>query len=335
MARARSAVSNARRIEREAARHLRELDSYGRAQTVWEERQRAEHEASVYESKIEFLVSMHKDCGPIWDWLKVATNHAPSWPEPTHLLEEQAVAAASSYKPTFFEALFGGEKRRRADFKLAIAEAQQREAQALVAARAEYAQQLERFQWERQVSAAVLAGDLKAYRTVIDDLSPFSELVDSGMNVAVDVLRQDVAVLRCMVRDNSAVPREEKKVSAKGKLTSKTMAVSTYWGVYQDYVCGCALRVAREIFALLPVPRVVINIAIAGLDSSTGHDADSTILAVSMPREIAAKLNYDALDPSDSLKNFSHRIKFKKSVGFEPVDPMSADESFITTSGRR
>ena len=132
-------------------------------------------------------------------------------------------------------------------------------------------------------------------------LSPFAELVYSGMNVAVDVLRQDVAVLRCMVRDNSAVPREEKKVSAKGKLTSKTMAVSMYWGVYQDYVCGCALRVARETFALLPVPRVVINVAIAGLDSSTGHDAESTILAVSVPREIAESersLDARALTPS-------------------------------------
>jgi hypothetical protein len=74
---------------------------------------------------------------------------------------------------------------------------------------------------------------------------------------------------------------------------------------------------------------------IAGVDSSTGHDAYLTILAASIPREIAETHNFDALDASDSFTNFSHRMKFKKSSGFEVVDSISADESFITTGRRR
>jgi hypothetical protein len=170
---------------------------------------------------------------------------------------------------------------------------------------------------------------------VITYLSPFSELTESGMNVSVAVLRHDVAVLRCVVDDESIVPQEEKKLSAAGKLQTKRIAAGTYWGLYQDYVCGCALRIAREVFALLPLPRVVVNVSRPGIDSATGHSRGMDILAVSIPREVAAKLHYNALDPSDSLVNFPHRMRFKKSSGFEPIEPIAADESFITTGNER
>lgn len=387
MARVDPWTAHIRREERAAAQRRRELAAQAKLQAAWQERQRAEYEVSVYENQIEFLLSIHKDCGPNWDWARVVRRAPPSPPTPQNTYEQQvrqamarampqppqpmmqyesvAQAQALAYSPTLIEKMFGGEQRRRAELENAIAVARQHDAQAFAHARAQYqlvveqwsrelgaAQQrdvtafntaqaqheidVQRHAWEQQAGAAVLAGDLNAYRTVLTYLSPFLELTESGMNVSVGILRHDVAVLRCVVDDDSIVPQTKKELSAAGKLLNKTVPAGTYWALYQDYVCGCALRIAREVFALLPLPRVVVNVARSGLDTSTGHMAGVDILAVSIPRETAATLRYETLDPSDSLVHFPHRMKFKKTSGFESIEAMTADESFIsTTNGRR
>ena len=245
------------------------------------------------------------------------------------------MTAAQAADARAFAAAQGEHAKLVERYERDLAEAQRKDSAALVAAQTDYAQHLAQINWERQVAAGVLRGDISAYRSVLEHLSPFEELVESGMVVSVAELRADVGVLSCIVKDDAVMPKEKKELSAAGKLITKAIAAGTYWATYQDYVCGCALRAAREVFALLPLPRLVVNVAIAGIDTATGHPADITILAVSIPREIAARLRYESVDPSDSLANFDYRMKFKKSSGFEPVEPISADESFIDTRARR
>ena len=109
------------------------------------------------------------------------------------------------------------------------------------------------------------------------------------------------------------------------------MAAGKYWALYQDHVCSCALRIARETLAVLPVSRVLVNVRATRLDSSTGHPGVVTLLGVNIVREILGRLNLATIDPSDSMKNFPHRMKFKKTAGFEPVEPVTTDEQWVTT----
>jgi len=322
------------RNEREAARRRKELVAYSRAQAVWQEHQRAQYEVNVFENQIEFLNSMHKDCGETWDWRHLAVRQLPPPPSEGHAYEEAARRVAADYAPSFLEKTFGGATKRRAQLQQSVEQARQQDVQLFQAAQAEHAGQVEMSNWERATAAGIIAGDLAAYHTVIEHLSPFAELVESGMTVSIDALQLDVAVVRCVVADNSVVPSEEKKLTASGKLGTKKIAAGTYWSLYQDYVCGCALRVVREMFALLPLPRIIVNVAISGVDSSTGRHGQVIILTMSVPREVATGLRYATLDPSDSLKNFPHRIKFKKTSGFEAVEPMSVSEAFITSATR-
>jgi hypothetical protein len=89
---------------------------------------------------------------------------------------------------------------------------------------------------------------------------------------------------------------------------------------------------AREAFAVLPVSRAVVNIGPVQVNTQTGHKEPATFLAVHFARDILNKLNLGQIDPSDSMKNFPNRMKFKKTAGFEPVQPMTLDEQWITTS---
>jgi hypothetical protein len=83
------------------------------------------------------------------------------------------------------------------------------------------------------------------------------------------------------------------------------------------------LRVGRELLALLPVPVVVVNAVADVLNSSTGNIESHTILSVAMSGDVLAGMNFKALDPSDSMKNFKHNMTFSKTGGFSPVEKLS------------
>ncbi|MBI5161247.1 MAG: DUF4236 domain-containing protein, partial [Micrococcales bacterium] len=127
------------------------------------------------------------------------------------------------------------------------------------------------------------------------------------------------------------VPKEELKLTAGGKVSNKDMPAGRYWALYQDHVCSCAMRMARETFAVLPVSRAIVNVRATRLDSSTGHPGSVTLLGVNFLRDVVGRLNLATIDPSDSMKNFPHRMKFKKTAGFEPVEPLTADEQWVAT----
>jgi len=82
------------------------------------------------------------------------------------------------------------------------------------------------------------------------------------------------------------------------------------------------LRIGRELLALLPVDTVIANAETKLLNTRTGHLEDQCIVSLAMPRDTMAALNFDLLDPSDSLGNFVHRMKFLKTKGFRAVDPI-------------
>jgi len=96
--------------------------------------------------------------------------------------------------------------------------------------------------------------------------------------------------------------------------------------ISQDYVCGAVLRAARELLVLLPIRAVVVTAVARLFNSATGHHEDVPIVTAVIPKQIAAHLNFNALDPSDAMANFPHRMSFKKAKGFAPVDRMQWDD---------
>jgi hypothetical protein len=89
--------------------------------------------------------------------------------------------------------------------------------------------------------------------------------------------------------------------------------------------------VASEIFAALPVSRVIVNTGTRQISSTTGHPELVTLLAVHFTRHQLAMLNLDRIDPSDSMNNFPNRMKFAKTTGFKSVDPITLADQFVTT----
>lgn len=333
----RSGVALARRVEREnmaanrraeraATRHRRELLTQLAYAERMHEQQRATYDVALYDSYVDSLVSVHRECWNPWDWRMVHATPPPPAPAYSSHNEHAAVAAMHGYQPSIADKLLGKDKQNREALASAAAQARVHDQTAYQHAMVAHGQAVQRWQWFHDVSAAVLSQDLRAYLAVVEHLSPFSELTDLGTAVAVRVLAPWCVEATVDVKDDAIVPDEEHSLSSSGRVLTKKISTGRYWEIYQDYVCGAALRVGRELLALLPITMVLVHAKVRMLDSSTGHHVQQPVLSVALYRDVMARLNFDTVDASDSLKNFVHNMDFKKTKGFASVEMLEPEQ---------
>jgi hypothetical protein len=341
----REARATARRSERQVMARHRELirqhgefarqerhNSRAAAQMQKEiERQNAATEAEEYANYVAMLTSLHTDCTEPWNWHAVMASPPPAEPVRVNPAETAARAALQAHSPGFFDKMLGGAKQQRARLEEAVHRGIALDQQHHEAALDQHRMRLNQWSYQVQLAPGVLALQLEACRTALWYLGAFDELEGFGTRVSLDAVAQGAATFACVIEDQEIVPTDEVKLTAGGKLSTKEMAAGKYWALYQDHVAACALRIAREAYAVTPVERVIVNVKVNRLDPSTGHMVSPTVLAVHFTRGTLTRLNFAAIDPSESLKNFPHRMKFKKTAGFEPVEDMTSDEQWVTT----
>jgi hypothetical protein len=164
-------------------------------------------------------------------------------------------------------------------------------------------------EWEklRDFARRILAGEHKAFIEALVEFSPLAEISDVGSLMHFTV--ESAKLIRCELKVNGsqAIPAEVKTLTATGKVSVKPMPKPRFHEIYQDYVCGCMLRVAREVFAMLPVETVLLTASADILDTRTGQTSERPVLSAVMPRAAIASLDFDRLDPSDAMENFLHQ----------------------------
>jgi tellurite resistance protein len=283
----------------------------------------------------------------------------PVVPEKTSQYETEYQARLDAYKPGLFDRLFGRAKDELSELAAGVALGRQYDEQAYQKALRKYEEQLaEQQRLEREVVAAcetdeadykqrmeeylrvranwedscrlakhVLAGERRAFVEVLNELSPFAEISELGSSVHFTIHSPQIMECVLQVSGEQAIPCEIKSLTSAGKISTKAMPKARFHEIYQDYVCGCVLRVGREVFALLPVETVLVTALAELFDSRTGRTAEQPILSVALHQAAMAKLNFNRLDPSDAMENFLHRGDFKasrKSGAFVPITPLTA-----------
>jgi hypothetical protein len=178
----------------------------------------------------------------------------------------------------------------------------------------------------KSLARRILAGEHEAYTEALAEFSPLSEISDLGSSIHFTV--HDAKLIECALKVNGtqAIPSEVKTLTTSGKVSVKPMPRGRFHEIYQDYVCGCMLRVVREVFALLPVETLLITAFVDSLDSRTGQTVEVPVLSAAMTRAIVAQLDFDRLDPSDAVECFLHRGDFKasrKSEAFQSITPLA------------
>jgi hypothetical protein len=318
----RSTVAAVRKMEREAQRRQRELAKQRARLAVRQEREKAAYEVAIYEEYLDHLLSVHKECGPGWDWEAILASGPPAEPERSDTHQRQARELLDAFQPNLLDKLLGRVETKRSEFVQAAAEARKDDER-------EYRQALEGYRNEHakwavmhELSHRILDGCVDAYLDAVRVVKPFSHISQLGSSLDVQPLDSERAVVVLDAYDEKVIPAETKTLLKSGNLSVKSMPKTRFYACYQDHICGCTLRVARELFALLPLRMVIVNVQAELLNTQTGYLESQTILSVAVPRQTLERLNLGRLDPSDAMGNFVHHMNFRRTKGFAAVVPL-------------
>lgn len=315
----RSFAATARRIERDQQRRARVATQQFK-QLQKEQATASEAEAvRDYDEYISLIKSIHQDCSNQLDWLAMQQEPPPGMPLASSEEEQRAQVALDTYQPNFFDRLFKRGPGKFQRLEEAVVNARQRDQQITLERQSEYINQLKEWQDRQDLIRQVVNKDFDVYPQVLEIFAPFegNSYLESRLEYTftADHIEVDIHV-------NSAEVIPDFVVSqlSSGKLSRKALPISKFNELYQDYVCSCLLRVAREMQALLPVSQVVVHALAKQLNPVNGLIESQVIVSAAMPRATLTELNFTALDPSDSMRNFNHNMKFTKTGGFQTVD---------------
>lgn len=315
-----------RSVRREAAalqRKAREIETARNAAVRDLQQLEARMEVEIYEAMIAALGSVHKECGPTIDWAAVAEAPAPR-PPPEPDSEAAAQRELDSYRPGVLARVFGGAKRHRTRLEAALLVGRASDDRQRAADATTHREELAAWRDMVATARAVLAREPDAFAKALDDLDVFEELNALGLKIGVGVPtgRHDAVRVHVAVEERSVVPAAVKSLTKTGKVSSKAMPKTKAADIYQDYVCGAVLRVAREVFAALPVEYVLVTASTDLLDPATGHTKPTPVLSAIASRQRLQGLAFDALDPSAAMSNTIHRMSFKRSEGMREIEPL-------------
>lgn len=297
----RSMAAAQRRAERAAAQRHRALAQQHKAAAKHQALADAADEAERYAAYVAAITSVHVDCGPVWDWQALREAAPPVAPALSRTREQGAMRARAAYEPGFLDKVLRRADGKRRALDAAIAAAQRADAAAHTAALAAHADAHQDWAARRELAGRILGGDRTAYRDAVEALSPFAELSELGSNVTFvfpadpSAAAQVDATLH--VNGDAVIPAEARTLLQSGKLSVKKLPAGQFYALYQDYVAGAVFRVARELFALLPVDAVTVTAVTTMLDTSSGHLAEQPILTALLPRSTLARLRWEPARP--------------------------------------
>jgi len=295
--------------------HQRELQRQLKEQQKLQELERNKLEVQLYENRLEMIKSIHKECDDPVNWEEVKTRPMPFNKEDVGPREKAAVDILSRYSPGFFAKLFKQDVKRRIQLETDIDTARTED-------EAEYSE------WKQMVEVAtrVTEGDIDTYFEVIDEFAPLDDLTQFGSRFEFFIEDPKIMEIDFEAHAETVIPSQRKTLTKTGKVSITNMPKTQYLDIQQDYVCSCVLRVARDMFALLPLDCIYINALDKRTNTVTGHIEKQVILSIRIDRETLNRLNFDCIDCSDSMANFEHRMIFKKTKGFETVEPLNVQE---------
>ena len=281
-------LRNEVRLQREIARRLKESAKLS-------ELEQARLEVEAFENELAVLHSIHQGEIRRFDWKEIVAAPPPLSPFKSRFAELKASwsAVSKGESASVREAML--EQGRSDDQK-------RHEVDSFL-----WRKSFEDWERMRLLARGVLNGDGAAYIRALEELNPFEEISGIGSSLEFTAHTRRVVEARLKVAGNNVVPREAKALTKSGKLSVKAIPKKRYKEIYEDYVCGCILRVAREVFALLPVEMVLVTALVDQSGDVLDVANEIPVCSVYFDRASLEFLDFAELDPSDTVNRYHHR----------------------------
>jgi hypothetical protein len=313
-----------RRMEREQQRKAREAARKFKEQQKLQAIEDARQAVEDYNNYVEMLQSMHKNCTESVDWNKIKSQPKPIEPVISNKNELEATSNLENFKPSFFDKIFGLTNKKVTKLKDHITTAIKKDKKQNDLNFKNYKQEVDHWELLQKISYGIDQKETKYYKQAIEYFDPFSDLGELGSKLDFS-FSERIVDIDLHVNGLETIPNYELRQTSTGKLSKKNMAKSKFNELYQDHICSAVIRIAREFFAYLPIEYVKVNAMSELLNTKTGHMEEKPILSVIIPLKTLDKLNLNTIDPSDSMLNFMHNMKFTKTTGFKEVEKVELD----------
>ncbi len=156
------------------------------------------------------------------------------------------------------------------------------------------------WQYYHGMAEGVLAGDIDTYLQLIYEVNPLDDLLEYGGNFEFGTDDPQKMEVEFTVNTEALTEAEEQ------------LSMAEFNRLLQDYICSVCIRIARDMFALLPVTHTVVHAVLN----------EETVVSVDFDRAKLSKVKFGYIDPSDTLSMFEHNMKFSTSGGFAPVEQL-------------
>ena len=313
------------RSESQARKRRNELNRQQVQIEKMQESERANYEVQVFENQLDILLSIHKECGKFWDWNSILSSAPPNKPIKYDTLELLAQSEYEKYKPSIADKLFKRVVSKQEQYLKDIENAKITDERNYQEALKNYETDLEDCKQISIIANGILENNRSSYLEAIKLQNPFTDIREIGPSIEFFYNSKYIEA-NIRVHDEDIVPTESKSVLQSGKLSVKKIPKTRFYELYQDYVCSVVLRIARELFALLPIDMVIINAIGSILNTQTGYKEEKPILSAAISKNVLEKINFDKIDPADSMGNFVHRMNFNPTKGFTAIECISPDD---------
>lgn len=154
--------------------------------------------------------------------------------------------------------------------------------------------------WSYYYSVApdILDGNIDTYLQLIYEVNPLNDLLEFATNFEFGT--DDSGKIEVEFIVNEALLSDAKY----------SLSKTEYNDLLQDYICSLSIRIARDMFALLPITHTIVHSVLK----------DKTVLSVDFDRDTLAKVKFGFIDPSDTTEKFKHNMDFDLSRGFYEVN---------------
>lgn len=321
----------ARSVNAEINRAAREAERQRRVRQKEIETMEAAEAVRAHDTYITALTTIHHEQREPIDWRGMLNRSAPTEPVRSTAIEQRRRRELDRYSPSWLENLLNLEKGKRRKLENRLRDAIQQEERAYAVAVEKWKQ--DTTAWKRGVELArrVLDGDEEAWAEAIytqsvflapDERSNHDPTQVSAMGQGEFKIDNKNVSMSIHTFGQELVPTEARKQLQSGKLSTRNMPKGQYWDIYLNYVASCALRIATEIFALLPIDMIFVTILEERLNPATGHVEPMPILSVQVPRRTLDIINLRSAQAGAALTQFNHAIDFRKTQGFRAIEPL-------------
>ena len=314
-----------RRMEREQQRQAREAAKRFKEQQKLQEIEDAKQAVLDWENYVDTIQSVHKNCTEPIDWRQIKNTEKPVEPKKEHSNEFLAKNKLEKFKPTFFDKIFGSTGKKIKRLNENLNNAKLKDEKEFDLKHKDYLRELSNWEELQSISLGIKNKRAEDYKNALEYFDPFSDIGELGTQISFSI-NDNFIDIDLHVNSSEVIPDYELKQTSTGKLSKKNMPKSRFNELYQDHICGASIRVAREVFAYLPVDYARINAVSKIVNTKTGHLEEQPILSAIFPPRTIDSLNLETIDPSDSMENFVHNMKFSKIKGFSIVEKVELEK---------